>query len=125
MDFKFLDNKIKLNINGHDFEMIAGDVEGWEALTRAEVARLEVTEDDPSGLRKQCMVLSELFDALLGQGAHDKIFAGRPLNIREHLDLKTHVLKEHMRFAMEREKMLMGNNAEPIQEAVKNDTPEG
>lgn len=119
MSFKFQNNTCVIEIEQHRFEVQVGSIEVLEALAMSDAAAGEhppAGEGDPSGVKNLCRLIGRRLDQILGLGAYDRIFAGRPLNLRDHLDVMTYITGEMTRFTEEREKALLGRNQPPAVE---------
>lgn len=126
--FRFNPNARTLEIEGHIFEVRIGDIEKVGALVKLErEARTEdrpALDDDPLGLRWACAHMGRWLDTALGEGAYEKIFAGRPLNLVEHRAVVDYVSAELFLFQAERARAFLGKAEAPaVTTAVEPDDP--
>jgi hypothetical protein len=113
MSFKFQPNDMIIEIEEHQFNVKVGDLRMIEQA-QLPSADMEKTENDPTGYRSVCVRIGQQLNAILGPGAYEKIFAGRDLNLADHLAVIQYVTDELTRFNREREAALLGRNREPV-----------
>jgi hypothetical protein len=114
MSFKFGPSEKKLNIEGLEFVIKVGDIETIERFNEGLAKAPEPVENDPTGLRANVSHIKVLLDVILGPGAYEKVFEGRPLNIKEHIELINYLTQELNKLNSERDKALLGDTPPPV-----------
>ena len=94
MRFDFLPLEERVEINGHEFTLRAGDLAEMERLERCaeDEPDLAAPGESAAKMAAWCRVLGKQIDVILGAGAYEAIFGGRPVNWLEHMNL-VHWLK--------------------------------
>lgn len=112
MGFKFAPTEKDIEINGATYTLKVGDIDTMEAFDRlrketpATPAKDPTT--DPTGIRGLCAQIGKQIDVALGPGAYAKIFAGRTVNLKDHMDLLGYITKEMRAFNEEHDKAMLG-----------------
>jgi hypothetical protein len=117
MSFKFVSLEKTIEIDGHEFAIKVGDVETLERLDAVrEAFQKELSEVvvGPNGpyVTKFCRLVADQLDIVLGDGAYETLFAGRPLNFVEHTNLYNYVLEKLSEMGAERKNLIMGAHKE-------------
>lgn len=99
--FKFKDNSLKLNIEGHEFvidvDEYVGNVEKVEYFTNLAAKVQGLTGKDKYEIEKVIKVCNEAVNEILGEGAMDKIFEKKkitPLRLIELISFLSDEINE-------------------------------
>lgn len=106
--FVFTPPEREIELNGHKFTFRPGDVATLEAATKASLELKAVAGE--SFPRRGCRMVAAQIDAVLGQGAYDKIFAGRSLNLAEHRAVWRYINDTILAAMDGRDKAILGPN---------------
>jgi hypothetical protein len=117
--FEFISTSCPVTVGDQEFTLTVGDVEviARMAVLRDESARrLEELgaggEESAESLREACAMIGRQIDCLLGQGAYDRLFGGRPLNYLEHTELMVWLNERQAELMVERRRRILGPDAD-------------
>ena len=117
----------ELEINGHKFTITLGSVdtiERFDELTAAPNDEGEAAADGRgkpiTGPRELCDRMRRKIELILGPDGYEKVFAGRPVNYLDHMELVNYLTLQLMDMSVAKEKALLGVNKDPdITDPVK------
>lgn len=101
--FQFQSNSIHLDIAGHIFD-IPGTVEYAEKIKEFSVQaqerarKLQEIEDSADAIQEASEFLTDTINGLLGDGASEKIFAGRAISLYDCIDVMQYICGEFNQF---------------------------
>lgn len=117
MGFKFKETKLTIVIEGHNFVLDVGSIEAIENVAKLKDAMPSVeapVPNDPTGIRSLCATIGQNLNAILGDGAYERIFAGREINLVDHISLAAYVMVKINDFtSVQNAKAFVGDYAAP------------
>lgn len=98
-EFNFRDAKVKMKIAGHVFEVDMGDGALKQQFATFSQRALEYSkalqssEDAAKTLEEATQFVLTSIDGILGQGASEKIFEGRAIDLADATDVVNYILQ--------------------------------
>lgn len=96
MGFEFRDDTKTLDINGHTFEILVGDIEALAAGEElaARLKKIDLKATKPGKYRELAASLTAAIDQVLGDGSTAQILDGRRATLTGLVRLLAYVLEE-------------------------------
>lgn len=112
------DSVLTLDLAGNTFEIDVMNVDLINRLNNFSQVAIEKgneiskREDYTQGVIEVCNICGDAIDEVLGVGSYEKIFAGREVNVVDHIDLINFISAEITKFRNKRFQAYAPNRAE-------------
>ena len=113
MSFNFMPKERELEINGHKFTITLGNIDAIERFDEMAAASNERLEAAVGGPRALCDRMRGQIEVILGPEGYEKVFAGRPVNILDHIELVRYLARQMTALGQDQERALLGPNKDP------------